>query len=180
MTALAEARADLIAWLPVAAALITEPDTQPHVGRTQPGSKPPWNSAVAYVLTDIHAAVRELEQDFRYQVTGTVMMRGGSDGNTIAAINAVGKLAAALDHAMADHAARLLNRYVTAVMQLPAVDLEERCRQVPAPCPRCQRRMLRVYERSGRVACLGCATRGQMMPGTVSDGYIEWQDGTLT
>jgi len=140
----------------------------------------PGNTAVFYVLTDIHAAVRELEQDFRYQVTGTVTVRGGSDGNTVAAINAVCNLAAALDHAMADHAARILNRYVTAVMQLPAVDLEERCRQVPAPCPRCQRRMLRVYERSGRVACLGCATRGRMMPGTVSDGYIEWEDGTIT
>jgi hypothetical protein len=44
VTDLTEACADLQAWLPVAAALITQPDTQPAIGHTQPHSKPPWNA----------------------------------------------------------------------------------------------------------------------------------------
>jgi hypothetical protein len=186
MTPLPEVCADLKPLLPVLEDLVTQPDTQPMPGRTQPGSRPPWNTAVANILFIIHAGVRELEQDFRYQVTGTMTLRGGSDVNTIRAIDAVCRLAEALDQAYADMAARLFTRYVTAAMQLPAIDLEERCRIVIVPdgseraCPDCTRRMLRVFERSGRVACLGCEKRGQMMPGMVSDGYIEWEDGTIT
>ncbi len=180
MTALAEACADLAAWLPHARQLITQPDTTGHAGHTKPGSKPPWNAQVANVLLDPHAGVRELEQDLLYQVSGRIRVRGGSDRNTVLAIEAIGRLAAAVDEAVADDAARQLNRYVTAIMQLPAVDLEERCRKVAVPCPRCDRCMLRIFERSGRVACLGCFSKGLMMAGTVSDGYIEWQDGTLT
>jgi hypothetical protein len=184
MTDLTEACADLRAWLPVAAALITQPDTQPAIGRTQPGSKPPWNTAVACVVTDIHAGVRELEQDFRYQVTGRYATRGGSDANTAAAIDAICRLAEALDQAMADQATRLLNRYITQVMMLPAIDLEQRWRTVPGPCPRCTRPMLRYREgdhmQPAQLACLGCARKARMMPGTVSDGIVEWEDGTIT
>jgi len=176
MTGLAEARADLQAWLPVAAALITQPDTQPSIGRTQPGSKPPWNPAVAYVLTDIHAGVREVEQDFRYAVTGTMVTRGGSDGNTAAAIDAICRLAEALDHTRTEQAKRLFDQFTTMICQLPAVDLEESPQKRKADCPFCEREMLRVYPRSGRVACLGCAARGHMVPGTLSDGYVLWED----
>jgi len=184
VTGLTQVGDDLQAWLSVLEDLITEPDTQPAMGRTQPGSKPPWNTAVACVVTDIHAGVRELEQDFRYHVTGTYATRGGSDGNTAAAIDAIGRLAGALDQAHADQAARLLSRYVTMAMQLPAVDLEQRWRTIPGPCPRCTRPMLRYREgdhmQPAQLACLGCMRKARMMPGTVSDGIVEWEDGTIT
>jgi hypothetical protein len=184
MTDLTEACADLQAWLPVAAALITQPDTQPAIGRTQPGSQPPWNTAVANILTDIHAGVRDLEQDFRYQVTGTTATRGGSDGNTLAAIDAITRLAEALTRDHASHAAWLFDQYITQIRQLPSVDLERPWRTIPGPCARCIRPMLR-YQESGhgqpaRLRCLGCCRQARIVEGTVSDGCVEWEDGTIT
>jgi hypothetical protein len=178
VTALSEACADLQPWLAVLETLITEPDTQPLAGRTQPGSWPPWNTQVAYVLTDVHAGVRELEQDFRYQVTGSMTVRGGSDGNTLAAIDAVCRLAEALDQAMADHAARMFSRYITQVMQLPAVDLEEPPQRWPVPCPRCDGENIFVRPRLGVIGCPICG-KGHVRV-TVSDGVIQWEDGTIT
>ncbi len=180
MTALSDAVADLRPLIPVARALITEPDAQGFAGHAQPASAPPWNSAAANAHTDIHAAVREIEADLRYQVTGTVTMRGGSEANTYAALDAVLKLGDAADEATADDAARVLARLADAVLMLPAVDLEERPRRIPGICPECERSMIRAWLRDGRVACLGCGLRGQMMPGMVSDGYIEWEDGVIS
>jgi hypothetical protein len=177
---LTEVCPDLQAWLSVLGELITEPDTQPTIGRTAPGSTPPWNTAAANAMMDIHALVRELEQNLRYQVTGTLIVRGGSHGNTVAALETIPRLAEAVPRDVAEQHAHLISRQITIVMQLPAIDLEERWRPVPAPCPRCQRPMLRACLRDGRVGCLGCTHRGQMMPGTVSDGYIQWDDGELT
>ena len=177
MTPVVEARTDLQAWLS-GTWRYDLADTQTTIGRTQPGSQPPWNAEVANVLLDIHAGSRELEQDLRYQLSGTFIVRGGSDANTIIAITMAERLAEATGRAA--EVARIFNGWITMLRQLPAIDQEERSRKVPAPCPRCTRPMLRVYERSGRVACLGCSTRGWMMPGTVSDGYIEWEDGTIT
>lgn len=181
MTAdLAQACADLAAWLPAAAELITQPDTQPLEGRTQPGSQPPWNTQVANVLTDIHAMVRELEQDIAYQVTGRYRIRGGSDVNTVKAIDAISSLAEALPEADASQVTRIISRHVTMICQLPAVDLEERARIIPAPCPRCDRAKLLFYERSRRVGCPACRRRGLMVEGTVSDGCVQWEDGEIT
>lgn len=174
MTPLAEACTDLIAWLPHAQALIAEPDTQPTAGRTQPGSKPPWNSQAANIRLDIHAGARELEQNLRYRVSGTLTERGGSDTNTVLALEAAARLAEAVDHAIADAAARLVAGWITVMMQLPAIDLEDPPRRLPAQCPRCDRGMLRAFMRDGRVACLGCGARGQMRPGTLSEGFVEW------
>jgi len=178
VTVLDEACADLTAWLPHAAALITQPDTDGHPGHTKPGSNPPWNSAVANALLDTHAGVRELEQNLRYAVTGRIMVRGGSDTNTIRAIEAVGRLAEAVDQALADDAARQLNSFITGILQLRAIDLEEVPRILL--CPRCDREMLRVWEATGRVACFGCMIGGWMMPGTVSTGYVQWEDGEIS
>jgi hypothetical protein len=180
VTALAEACADLTAWLPHARALITEPDTTPAEGHAQPGSRPPWNTAAANACLDIHAAARQLEQDLRHAVTGTHLERGGSDANTALALAAIHDLAEAIGPAEAGDVARMVGGWLTAILMLPAVDLEEPWRPVPAPCPRCTRPMLRARPRStGQVACLGCSARGRMRPGTISAGYIEWDDGEI-
>jgi len=71
-----------------------------------------------------------------------------------------------------------------AVRLLPAIDEEQPWRKMPRPCPHCGRAMLRYRERdygqAGQVTCLGCRAEGRIMPGTVSGGYIEWADGTIT
>lgn len=190
MTALADAVADLRPLIPIARELLHEPDTQPHAGHAQPESAPPWNSAAANALFDVHAAVRELEQDLRYQVTGSLQTRGGSDANTDAALDAICSLGEAASGDGAGQAAKVLARLADAILMLPAVDLEERPQRVRASCPYCARSMLRVLPRSGEVTCLGfgsCAdSDGRHPRGMVGrsrlDGapLIEWADGLVT
>src|SRR5262249_1621093 len=156
-------------------ALITQPDTQPTAGRTQPHSKPPWNSEVAAALYDTVAAICDLHAELAYAVHGRYVVRPPyrQIGVTLRAIE---RLAIGVNGDHATETARTLDGCITRIMQLPAIDLEERWRRLPGPCPRCQRPMLRASLREGRVACLGCQRRGQMMPGAVSDGFVEWDD----
>src|SRR5262249_23726298 len=95
-------------------------------------------------------------------------------------IRAIGRLAEAADHDTVTEATRQINGRVTAIMQLPAIDLEEKPRQREGICPQCDRGMLWIYPRSGRVACVGCKLRGQVMTGTVSAGCVQWANGELT
>lgn len=190
MTALADAVADLRPLIPVARELITEPDTQGFAGHAQPESCPPWNSAAANALFDVHFAVREIEADLRYEVTGSLPVRGGSDANTDAALTAICDLGEAVTDGAAGLAAKLLTRLADAVLMLPAVDVEERPQRVRAPCPYCGRLMLRVFPRSGRLTCLafgsctdsdGQHPRGQIgRSGLDGSPVIEWADGLVT
>ena len=202
MTALAEACADLKPLLPILEELITEPDTQARAGHTKPGSRIPGNSGVLAIIGDVHNAARTLEIAIAFTVTGRIRpRRGGSDANTVKALDTVSRLSEALpacpprerDPATGRvrpcpcetcHHVRQVSGLVTAALCQPAIDLEQPWRKIPGPCPRCGRAMLRYRERDRpllpEVACLGCMKNGRMMPGTVSDGYIEWQDGTLT
>jgi hypothetical protein len=189
VTTLAEACADLRPLLPVARALLAAPDAQGSAGHAQPASAPPWNQAAANAVMDIHAAVRGIEREFRAQVTGRLAERGGSEANTRAALDAIERLGAAVSGESAELAARALSSLADAVLMLPAVDLEERPQRVRAPCPYCQRAMLRVYPRSGRLTCLAfgsCADSDGRHPagqiGRSHDGspVIEWADGLVT
>lgn len=190
MTTLADAVADLRPLLPVAQELIAEPDQQGSAGHAQPASAPPWNSAAANALYDAHAAIREVERELRYEVTGSFAQRGGSDENTLAALDAIARLGESAAGDTADAAARVLSRLADGILMLPAVDLEERPQRIRASCPYCQRGMLRVKPRSGEVTCLafGSCTDsdGQHPRGRVGrsrlDGsaVIEWNDGLVT
>ena len=72
--------------------------------------------------------------------------------------------------------------------RLPAVDLERPTACQPA-CPYCQRPMLRVYARDGRVTCLAYGScldsNGRHPVGTLTIGavsgepYIAWADGKI-
>lgn len=189
MTDLAQACADLAAWLPHAEDLVTEPDADGSTGRSAPASRPPWNAAAANAVFDVHAGVRELEQTMRYLVTGTLIRRGGSDAATAAALAAIPALAEALPAAAATAAARQVERWVTEILQLPAIDQEDRPVRVMAPCPYCRMAMLRVYPRSGRVTCLrygACADSDGRHPiGDIGRGIdgtprVLWHDGLVT
>jgi hypothetical protein len=179
MTDLTEACADLRAWLPVAAALITQPDTQPSIGHTKPGSKPPWNAEAATVVHETIGTLADLHLELAHAVHGRYIW-DPAYRHAARTLLAITRLAEACDHDTVTRATTAINQRVTAIMQLPAVDLEERPRKHPGTCPECGRCMLSTYPRSGRVACLGCGLKGQIMPGTVSDGYIKWEDGTIT
>jgi len=190
LTAIDQACNDLTDWLPVAAELTAQPDTTPAAGsHTKPGSRPPWTAGPAHAVTDIHAGSRAIENQLRHDITGNTINRGGSDGNTIAALQAIPALAQAAEPGSITWAARELARMLTAILQPPAVDLEERPQRIPAPCPYCHRPMLRVYPRSGRLTCLAygsCTDNdgnhpiGHMQAGPASgEPYIAWADGTI-
>jgi hypothetical protein len=189
VTTLAEACADLRPLLPVARDLLTEPDQQGSAGHAQPASTPPWNQAAANAVFDIHAAVRAVELDLRYEVTGTGEARGGSDANTVLALDAIAAFETAVTAVSASVAAGVLARLADAVLMLPAVDLEERPQRVRAPCPYCGRLMLRLLPRKGAVTCVAfgsCADSDGRHPvgriGRSLDGsaVIEWADGLVT
>jgi len=193
VTGLPEACADLAGWLPAAAALLAEPDAGDTTAGGGPAtaSRPPWNSEVAAALYDAHEGVRRLEASLRLAVTGRAgRRRGGSDGNTLAALDAIGSLGEAVGTGAASVAARLLGRWTTAWEQLPAVDLTETPRKVTARCPYCDFPMMRVFPRSGRVTCLrfgNCEDSDGNHPvghlrASRLDGSacVEWADGLVT
>jgi hypothetical protein len=184
VTALADACAELAAWLPAAEALITQPDADGSTGRGQPSSRPPWNGAAADALLDAAEGARQLEAAWRsgrrrpIAATGAVLASivrlsyGETEGEQRQAIIAV-------------------TRWTTAILQLPAVDEAERPQRVEGPCPYCGFGMLRVYPRSGRVACLRGAGACRDGDGQPPQGHarhsrldgtpqIEWSDGLVT
>lgn len=178
-TALTDVCTDLAAWLPVVSELVPEPDTAGYTEtRGQPGSRPPWNPQAANAKYDLHALARHAEQLLRLSVTGTITRRPGSDTATCSALDAIPKLAAAADDDLADDICRQLSRALTRILQLPAIDLEQRPRVID--CPRCSRKMLRYWENRDEVACCGC-----MQKATISIGYVSgepiltWADGWM-
>lgn len=186
---LGESCASLAGWLPVAAALIAEPDADGVTGTGQPGSRPPWNSAAASAVTDAREGVRRLEASMRLAVTGRAgRARGGSDANTTAAIRAIEALGHGVAPDAAAQAARILGRWSTAIQQLPAVDEIEHPRKIAIPCPYCAFSMMRLYPRAGRVTCLrygACFDRdGKHPTGLVEQSIIgrpvvAWSDGLI-
>lgn len=190
MTDLGEQCAALARWLPVAAVLISEPDEDGTTGSSQPGTRPPWNNAAAAAVYDAREGIRRLEASMRRDVTGrTGPRRGGSDANTMAALNAIGALGNAVsDDGVAD-AARILARWTRQLEQLPGIDEAEPWRRLPAACPYCAFPMLRVQPRSGQVTCLrsgvcydsnGRHPVGHMDVSTLTgDALIRWNDGLV-
>jgi hypothetical protein len=190
MTGLAEACAGLARWLPAAAALIAQPDADGTAGGGKPGSRPPWNPAAADAKTGADEGVRRLEASLRLAVTGGPgPRRGGSDGNTAAAITAIGNLGTAVTDAAAAQAARIVDRWTAAIEQLPAIDEAERPKKVAGACPYCGCPMLRAWVRDRRVTCLkadcadgdGSHPEGRMDYGRLDGSpVIEWADGLVT
>jgi len=190
MTDLAEACAALAALLPEAAALIAEPDADGTTGGGQPSSLPPWNQAAAAATMDVHAGVRRIELVMRGEAGLPARRRGGSDANTMAAIAAIETLASGdVSDAAITGAARDLERLIRPIQELPPIDTAESWRRVPAECPYCRFRMLRVAPRAGTVTCLrygACSDSDGKHPiGYVyvsqltGDPRVHWQDGLV-
>lgn len=130
-------------------------------------SRIPGNIAAMMVALEAHEFVRRLEASLRLAVTGrTGQRRGGSDANTAAALKAIVNLAEGVPEDAADDAARLLERFITLIGQLPAIDTVPRWERIrpgpgglPPKCPWCETFSLRVAIHSGQVLCVfpGCA-----------------------
>lgn len=159
---LAEACADIGYWLAVAETLLAHADELPAEGGPgRPGSRPPWNPAVANALMDAHSGIRDLEADMRFEVTGTVRRRSDRAGNTGDVLSGISAMEMAVSRPHHDRAIRLLTRWALAIRQLTAVDRSPRWERIrpaeeggmPPVCPYCECYSLRVAIQAGLVAC---------------------------
>ena len=135
----------------------------PGVTARPPAAPVPGNAAVIYAKTGIDAAARDLEHILLYNAgsrrPGPV--RGGSDANTLAALEAIGGLICRADDDLYRMAVAELEQRLDEARKVPAIDEAERWRPVPQrPCPSCGCFFLRVLEDaagqpSGRVECFG-------------------------
>ena len=181
--------------------LLPEPVADPTVGTMShhkaAGSPAPWHAEAGPVLYTISEEARRLEASLRLEVTGHPgPRRGGSDANTVAALNAISQLVHAVPDGHARQAARIVDRWIRSARQVGDVGLEERPVPVPAPpgqlppkCPYCGTFGLRVVRRGTDIWCInreckdrdGRRPRGHLDRSDVTgDGMITWADGRTT
>lgn len=162
----------LASYLPVLERLVAEPVSAPGVaaGMTPRAADTPepWNAPAGRALMDGHEGARRLEASLRYAVTGHPgPRRGGSAGNTAAALTAIPKLAAGLDEDAGAAAVRILDRWINEARALPAIDEAQQWRPLRfRPCPYCRCYFLRALldaagRPSGHVECFGHAESGE-------------------
>jgi hypothetical protein len=155
----------------------------------------PWNAPAGRALMDAHEGARRLEAALRYVQSGHPgPRRGGSPGNTMAALAAIPKLAAGLDEDGEAAAARLVERWVSQARAVPAIDEAQQWRYVPGRrCPYCTLYTLKVLlddrgRPAGRIEChshpsVACRDGNGMRPsaamGTNDRGVpeLQWADG---
>src|SRR5260370_4658902 len=123
------------AGLAAVSMLVVDQDVDGSTGRAgYQASRTPGNLAAFNAETDAHELIRRLEASLRLAVAGHAgRARGGSDGNTAAALKAIKNLGAALPREVRDSkgklvwpcqelAARPLERVVAMIIQVPAAD----------------------------------------------------------
>ena len=164
---------DLLAgYLPRLEELLAEPSSTQNAAAgmsPRPADTPePWDAPVGRALMDSHEGVRRLEAVLKYMVAGHPgARRGGSEGNTIAALDAIPRLAAGLPEDAGASSVRYLERLINGARAVQAIDEAERWRPVPSrPCPYCRCYFLRVLEDArgqpaGRVGCFGHLPSGE-------------------
>jgi hypothetical protein len=181
--------------------LVAEPATRGGTGSTgyvsvRVAETPePWNAPAGRALMDAHEGARRLEAVLRYALHGHPgQRRGGSTGNTLAALDAIPRLAAGLDTDAEALAARIVERWVNEARSVPAIDEAQRWRYVQGRrCPYCKCGSLKVAldarnQPAGRVEChshpsVGCRDGNGRRPaatmGTSGRGEPElrWDDG---
>jgi hypothetical protein len=152
---------------------------------------PAWNAAVANVLLDVHAGVRELEGVLRYASSGVARVRGGADTGTLAALKGLPALAAGADANAALRAARRLETWAwRARVALGHAEPLQRLPRAPGQpeplCPNCRYCTLRYRPASGVVVCVnpacrdldGNRTTGRLEVGAVTgEPQLAWADG---
>jgi hypothetical protein len=196
-TDLAQACSELGNWIAVAETLVAIPDQQPGVRvSSKPGSRAPWNPAVATALLDARQGIRDLECEMRTEVTGAPgRPRGGSDGNTRDALKAISAMEQAVSRDHVADALRQLISWANTIRRLPSIDDLPHWRRLrpgpdgmPPRCPFCETFSLRVAVESGVVGCWfpGCTDSEGRRPQARLEisrlngsGVLVWNDGTV-
>lgn len=155
-------------------------------------SQPPWHAPVAHAVMDLHALAREMEAWLRLSQGLPKRPRGGSSGNTVAALNAVVRLSEkAADGTVRLHTRDLESWIRRARVALGETEMPKRLPRAPgageASCPFCRCHTLRMVPLSGEVFCIspvcpgddeGRKSRAQLeFSRHAGDWVLVWQDG---
>jgi hypothetical protein len=188
---------DLLAgYLPHLEELVAEPSSTQNAAAgmsPRPADTPePWDAPAGRALMDGHEGVRRLEAVLKYMVAGHPgVRRGGSAGNTMAALDAIPRLAAGLPADAGDAAVRALNRWIGEAEALTAIDKARHWRTLPRPrtCRYCGCWFLKadMDARPVVIMCfaVGCQDANGLRPvatmGTDHGGRpgLTWADGTI-
>ena len=141
----------------------------------------PGNAAAFGALMVIWEAVPRLEAALR--LAGPAgwagMRRGGSEGNFLAALKDIPKLAAGLDEDGEAAVARILDRLCNLARCIPDIDEAEQWRPLPSrACPWCGCWFLKIKigatgQPDGRVQCFGHAEDGEPCRAAWPGGLLE-------
>lgn len=193
--------AELKVLLPRLEELLSEPVADPTKGTMSrhrvSGSPAPWHPEAGPVLLEIHAGVRELEQDLKWHITRRLVeQRGGSDANTLEALDSIVRLVHGVDSDTARGVRHRLDRWIERARQIRDIGESEKWipihvpkGQLPPTCPYCKTYSIRLAQESGRVACVNpkCLDENDERPrGRIDknrlDGnaMLSWADGRTT
>lgn len=192
--------AELKQLLPRLAELLPEPVADATKGSTQhhkvTGSPAPWHAEAGPLLMTIHAGVRELEVDLKWHVTGRVPEdRGGSNGNTAAALDSIVRLVHGVPDDLAREVRRAIDRWIEQARQVRDIGESEKwipihvSQGLPPACLYCKTFSLRVAQESGRVRCVNpkCEDgEGNRPAGRIDKNQMDgsamlvWADGRTT
>lgn len=155
-------------------------------------SAPPWNSQAAYLVTDLQLLARRLEATLR-AYAGASLTRGGSDGNTALALQALPNLAPAAPVLVVRDVWFQLDGWClrgrTALGEVEPLTLLPRLPGQSEPrCPWCRFQTLRYQALAGLVRCVNPECRdftGMRPVGRIEVGRLSsqpllvWQDGSM-
>lgn len=132
--------------------------------RTRVTAAPPWHARAALLVMDLHALTRQHERELVTKVSGRQRERGGSDRNTELSLQALPKLAEAVQDRDVWSVVFKLEQWINRAEE--TLGLIEPLRHLPTPpgeseprCPWCGYLTLRWQMRLGRIRCVnpGCA-----------------------
>jgi hypothetical protein len=194
---LSDNTAELIALLPRLEEELPEKKRNPYggFGSGSGGHHPlaAWNVQAAMLILDVHVGARELECNLRYQIAGTIWVRGGSEGNTERCLKGLPSLAMGVPYDVQVTALRRMESWIyRGRLVLGDAEPVSRLPRLPGESePRCpygeHKGTLRVRHTTGVVTCLHPACRdgnGQKPVGRIELGVysgeplIAWADGT--
>jgi hypothetical protein len=164
------------------------------IGRHAPASSEPWQAEAATAYWTLHAGIRSMLNEMRYERGLPPLVWRGHDDATDRVLKMLGNYAPAVSPETLSEATARLEGWVTQAKQI--ADIDEAERWVPVPkvpggrpprCPYCGTYGLRMARRRGEVRCLypactdseGNPTRARMEPGGMSgEGILVFGDAT--
>jgi hypothetical protein len=154
-------------------------------------SQPPWYSPVANAIMDLHALARDMEGKVRLMQGLPLRERGGSDGNTRIALDAILRHAEATDDGHVQEMTREIENWSRRAKNAlgitePPVRLPRSEGENDPVCPFCGAHTLRMIPIRGMIFCIDKDCRDEegrkpkaelVFSPNVGEILLTWQDG---